>query len=176
MISMLPNFPEKESLLNNTTFSPPTWNVSPHLSLEIRCPALSSASRQATCSGTEGWVSCDTAAKPRTTAEVVCRNGYIEDTTDLTRSRSVECNERGEWYPKPIKCFTGPSSSAYHQKITVNLHVRGRTLTWNETLGVVCPAVESIQVALNYTVEVKTANEVDVSVDVKGFLDDIFDP
>lgn len=82
------------------------WSAIPRC-VEIKCPALSSASTEAKCTLESGWLSCDNPVPIKTIAELSCRNSYVPDSTDLTRRDTVKCNNKGEWEPSPIKCVSG---------------------------------------------------------------------
>ncbi|XP_008207498.1 modular serine protease [Nasonia vitripennis] len=89
---------------------------------EIRCPPLSSASREAQCTYEDNWTSCDSPVLPRTIAQLSCRNSYRQDVTDLTRRDNIKCNAKGEWEPQPIKCVSvcGIASTSTGVPLIVN--------------------------------------------------------
>ncbi|XP_043261980.1 modular serine protease-like [Colletes gigas] len=71
---------------------------------EIRCKSLFSSSVNAQCKYDDVDVPCDS-ARPRTRAQLSCRNSYrpLDITSPL--HLPIRCNENGQWEPEPIRCI-----------------------------------------------------------------------
>ncbi|KAJ8688444.1 hypothetical protein QAD02_024239 [Eretmocerus hayati] len=82
---------------------------------EIKCPDLSSSTREAVCQLNRQHVSCEIPASVGTDAKLKCRNGFVKEPSYEATFANVTCNVDGTWKPAPIQCHKKPK----HVKLVV---------------------------------------------------------
>ncbi|XP_058793365.1 very low-density lipoprotein receptor-like [Phymastichus coffea] len=75
---------------------------------EIRCHELSSSTTEALCTWNNVAVSCEIPAPVGTTAQLKCREGFMQDITFEQVYKNVKCQADGKWNPQPIQCNKKP--------------------------------------------------------------------
>nr|XP_012149755.1 PREDICTED: mannan-binding lectin serine protease 2-like isoform X1 [Megachile rotundata]XP_012149756.1 PREDICTED: mannan-binding lectin serine protease 2-like isoform X1 [Megachile rotundata]XP_012149757.1 PREDICTED: mannan-binding lectin serine protease 2-like isoform X1 [Megachile rotundata] len=103
---------------------------------EIYCEPLDSSSRSAMCRYHGIYASCQASVLPGTVANLKCLPSYRQDTTVLSTSDLIICNENGQWEPKPIQCIPecGVPAGNYIPLISNGIRPNISELPWHATL------------------------------------------